>query len=73
MERLVDPNSVETDQGMPKYNFVSLNTQSRMNPALLPLFEQDYAGEDRSIPRFFKTRREILPVILVPQILSCKL
>ena len=63
MERLVDPNSVETGQAMPTFPFVCLDTQSRMNPALLPLFEQDYAGEDRPIQRSsLRTRREILPV-----------
>ena len=69
MERLVDPNSVEAGQGMPKYDFVCLNTQSRMNPALLPLFEQDYAGADRHIPRSLNTRRAILPVILLVHII----
>jgi len=58
MERLVEPTSVETGQTMQKYDFVCLNTQSRMNPHLLPLFEQDYAGGS------LRTREEILPVTL---------
>ena len=65
MERLVEPNSVETGQAMPKYEFVCLNTQSRMNPALLPLFEQDYAGADRPNRRSLQTREGILQVISV--------
>ena len=68
MERLVDPNSVETGQTMLRYDFVCLTTQSRMNPDLLPLFEHDYTGEDGRIPRLLQTRREILPVILLLQI-----
>ena len=64
MERLVEPNSVETGQRMQKYNFACLDTQSRMNPALLPLFEQDYAGAERPIQRSLRTREEILPVTL---------
>lgn len=65
MERLVEPNSVETVQAMPRYEFVCLDTQSRMNPALLPLFEQDYAGADRPNRRSLQTREGILPVISV--------
>ena len=64
MERLVEPTSVETGQTMQKYDFVCLNTQSRMNPYLLPLFEQDYAGAERPIQRSLRTREEILPVTL---------
>ena len=65
MERLVEPNSVETGQAMPRYEFVCLDTQSRMNPALLPLFEQDYAGADKPNRRPLQTREEILQVISV--------
>ena len=63
MERLVDPNAVETGQEMRRLPFVLLGTQSRMNPAFLPLFMQDYAhvnGPTESMP--LRTRREILPV-----------
>ena len=63
MERLVEPNSVETGRTMHKYDFVCLDTQSRMNPALLPLFEQDYAGAEGPIQGSLRTREEILPVM----------
>lgn len=65
MERLVEPNSVETVQAVPRYAFVCLDTQSRMNPDLLPLFEQDYAGTDRSSQRPLQTREGIFQVIFV--------
>ena len=56
MERLVDPTTIEGDEAKSTFPFVCLDTQSRMNPKLLPLFKEDYA--DR-----LRTRREILPVI----------
>ena len=55
MERLVEPKSIEPDIEMPKYKFVCLDTQSRMNRTLLKLFEEDYGVS-------LDTRRDILPV-----------
>ena len=64
MERLVDPTTIERDKTKSTFPFVCLDTQSRMNPALLPLFEQDYAVADQPIQnKPLRTRREILPVI----------
>ena len=60
MERLVEPKSVETHPKKQEYDFVCLDTQSRMNPDLLPLFVEDYKRAER---RSLRTRKEILPVM----------